>query len=117
MGVGRPTLVADVLADYGAAIRQAIARYLPSGVPERYLYDLLAEYPGRGGKMMRPSICIATTTTGSWPYPKTVGSSSTATAANVGTLIMMRVSVSRPSAVAAWPLAILATSLSASSCR
>jgi geranylgeranyl diphosphate synthase, type II len=60
MGVGRPTLVADVLADYGAAIRQAIARYLPSGVPERYLYDLLAEYPGRGGKMMRPSICIAT---------------------------------------------------------
>jgi geranylgeranyl diphosphate synthase, type II len=55
-----PTLVADVLADYGAAIRQAIARYLPSGVPERYLYNLLAEYPGRGGKMMRPSICIAT---------------------------------------------------------
>jgi len=55
-----PSLVAEMLRDYGAAIRGALGHYLPSGVPERYLYDLLAIYPGRGGKMMRPSICIAT---------------------------------------------------------
>jgi geranylgeranyl diphosphate synthase, type II len=58
--VRAPALVAEILRDYGVAIRGALARYLPSGVPERYLYDLLVEYPGRKGKMMRPSICIAT---------------------------------------------------------
>ncbi len=34
--------------------------YLESGAPAEYLYDLTADYPGRGGKAMRPSICIAT---------------------------------------------------------
>jgi geranylgeranyl diphosphate synthase type II len=28
--------------------------------PRHYLYDLAADYPSRGGKMMRPSLCIAT---------------------------------------------------------
>ena len=55
-------LVADVLEEYGTVTREALAGYLPTPElsPRRYLYDLLADYPTRGGKMMRPSICIAT---------------------------------------------------------
>lgn len=34
--------------------------YLASHCPDPYLYDLAADYPRRGGKMMRPGICIAT---------------------------------------------------------
>jgi geranylgeranyl diphosphate synthase type II len=39
--------------------RDAIAQQLPRAAPERYLYNLLADYPKRGGKMMRSSLCIA----------------------------------------------------------
>jgi geranylgeranyl diphosphate synthase, type II len=49
-----------MLREYGGATRAALARYLPSGAHDRHLYALLADYPRRGGKMMRPSICIAT---------------------------------------------------------
>jgi geranylgeranyl diphosphate synthase type II len=54
-----PPLVAATLDEYGRLTRAALADYLPAGEPRRYLYDLLADYPGRTGKMMRPSICIA----------------------------------------------------------
>jgi geranylgeranyl diphosphate synthase type II len=54
------SLVADTLEEYGSMTRDALLRYLPSGYPTRYLYELLADYPQRAGKMMRPSICIAT---------------------------------------------------------
>lgn len=54
-----PALVREVLEEYGALTREALEGYLPSLEPKRYLYDLLADYPRRGGKMMRPSICIA----------------------------------------------------------
>jgi geranylgeranyl diphosphate synthase type II len=37
-----------------------MADYLPNGYPARHLYEPLADYPRRAGKMMRPSICIAT---------------------------------------------------------
>jgi geranylgeranyl diphosphate synthase type II len=53
-------LVPEVLREYGAITRAALRDYLPSREPRRYLYDILADYPGRGGKMMRPSLCIAT---------------------------------------------------------
>jgi geranylgeranyl diphosphate synthase type II len=54
-------LIPQLLHEYGEATRAALAAYLPSDQPQqRYLYDLLADYPRRGGKMMRPSICIAT---------------------------------------------------------
>ena len=33
--------------------------YFPQARTEPYLYDLLPDYPGRGGKMMRSSLCIA----------------------------------------------------------
>ena len=52
-------LVPAVLEEYGGITRAALRRYLPKREPRTYLYDLLADYPGRGGKMMRPSICIA----------------------------------------------------------
>lgn len=54
------SLVAETLEEYGATTRKAIANYLPSGYPARHLYEPLADYPKRAGKMMRPSICIAT---------------------------------------------------------
>jgi len=54
------TLVASTLEEYGSLVREALPRYLPVREPRRYLYDLVADYPNRGGKMMRPSICLAT---------------------------------------------------------
>ncbi len=55
-----PRLVHDTLKEYGALTRRALRRYLPTREPRRELYDLVADYPSRGGKMMRPSLCIAT---------------------------------------------------------
>jgi geranylgeranyl diphosphate synthase type II len=55
-----PSLVSETLARYGSHTRKALGRYLPRKEPRRYLYDIVADYPRRGGKMMRPSICIAT---------------------------------------------------------
>jgi len=57
--VALPSVVADVLHDYGGLVRHAVRDYLPPAEPRRYLYDLVADYPARGGKMMRPSLCIA----------------------------------------------------------
>ena len=48
------------MEEYGAVTREALQSYLPSREPRRYLYDLVADYPNRGGKMLRPSLCIAT---------------------------------------------------------
>jgi geranylgeranyl diphosphate synthase type II len=55
-----PDLVPATLREYGELTRAALREYLPAGEPRRYLYDLLGDYPGRAGKMMRPSLCIAT---------------------------------------------------------
>lgn len=57
---GMSPLVAETLEEYGATTRNALNRYLPKGSAHKYLYELLADYPSRGGKMMRPSLCIAT---------------------------------------------------------
>jgi geranylgeranyl diphosphate synthase, type II len=53
-------LVPRLLREYGKVVRSELRRYLPSKEPRRYLYDLLSDYPRRGGKMMRPALCIAT---------------------------------------------------------
>lgn len=53
-------LVPEMLREYGTLTRATLKDYLPTRSPRRHLYDLLADYPQRGGKMMRPSICIAT---------------------------------------------------------
>ena len=39
--------------------RRGIQHYLPRDEPRAYLYELLADYPRRGGKMLRSSLCIA----------------------------------------------------------
>jgi geranylgeranyl diphosphate synthase, type II len=53
------SLVAEVLADYGALVRQRLTQYLPPREPRRYLYELVADYPARGGRMLRSSLCVA----------------------------------------------------------
>src|SRR5215469_1513906 len=53
------SVVPTVLHEYGGLTRAALRDYLPEREPRTYLYNLLADYPTRGGKMMRPSICIA----------------------------------------------------------
>jgi geranylgeranyl diphosphate synthase type II len=52
-------LVREVLAEYGELTRERMKAYLPQEEPRSYLYELLAEYPRRGGKMLRPTLCIA----------------------------------------------------------
>jgi geranylgeranyl diphosphate synthase type II len=52
-------LVNEVMNEYGCITRREVERYIPQGAPQRHLYDPIADYPRRGGKMMRPSICIA----------------------------------------------------------
>lgn len=54
-----PPLVSEVLQEYGAATRSAMEAYLCTSEPQAYVHDLLADYPRRGGKMMRSSLCIA----------------------------------------------------------
>ena len=52
-------LVADVLHEYGQAARSAVERYFAADAPSPYLHDLVVDYPRRGGKMLRSSLCIA----------------------------------------------------------
>jgi geranylgeranyl diphosphate synthase type II len=53
-------LVRKVLERYGRVAREALWDWLPSKEPRKYLYDLVSDYPSRGGRMLRPSLCIAT---------------------------------------------------------
>jgi geranylgeranyl diphosphate synthase type II len=55
-----PAFVADMLDEYGASVRVAMASYLKPREPRRYLYNLVSDYPRRGGRMLRPSLCLAT---------------------------------------------------------
>ena len=48
-----------VLDEYGELTRRRVQDYLPREEPGSYLYELLADYPRRGGKMLRSSLCIA----------------------------------------------------------
>jgi geranylgeranyl diphosphate synthase type II len=57
---GSPNLVREVLDEYGRATRVALAGYLRPREPRRHLYNLVADYPRRGGRMLRSSLCIAT---------------------------------------------------------
>jgi geranylgeranyl diphosphate synthase, type II len=53
-------LIGELLIEYGARVREQVQAVLPSGEPANYLYDLMRDYPGRGGKMLRPCLCLAT---------------------------------------------------------
>jgi geranylgeranyl diphosphate synthase type II len=52
-------LVREVLAEYGELTRRRVEAYLEPGEPKSYLYELLADYPRRKGKMLRSGLCIA----------------------------------------------------------
>jgi geranylgeranyl diphosphate synthase type II len=53
-------LVPTMLREYGDITRVALCDYLRPREPQRHLYNLVADYPRRGGRMLRPSLCIAT---------------------------------------------------------
>lgn len=56
----RAALVPELLRAYSEAARAVMAAHLPAREPRRYLYDLVADYPRRGGRGFRPSLCVAT---------------------------------------------------------
>jgi geranylgeranyl diphosphate synthase, type II len=47
------------LRSYKADVEAAMARYLPEREPWAHLYSLVRDYPGRGGKGLRPALCMA----------------------------------------------------------
>jgi geranylgeranyl diphosphate synthase type II len=49
-----------MLAEYGAITLKGIRHFIPDKEPRKYLYDLVHDYPNRGGKGFRPGLCIAT---------------------------------------------------------
>ena len=54
-----PPVVREVMGEYAERTREAMLKFLPDREPRRYLYDLIGDYPRRGGRGMRPAICIA----------------------------------------------------------
>ena len=56
-----PSQTETDLARYGAITREALSLLVPDTEPRRHLWDLVAEYPSRGGKAIRPALCLATT--------------------------------------------------------
>jgi geranylgeranyl diphosphate synthase type II len=53
-------LVPSMLKEYGDLTRVALCEYLRPREPRRHLYNIVADYPRRGGRMLRPTLCIAT---------------------------------------------------------
>lgn len=53
-------LVERKLASFGKLTTDALRGYLPAGGHHDYLGALVADYPTRGGKMLRPALCLAT---------------------------------------------------------
>jgi geranylgeranyl diphosphate synthase, type II len=51
--------VEATLARYGALIHDSMEEFLPGGRTPDYLYDLMREYPRRGGKGIRPALLLA----------------------------------------------------------
>ncbi len=52
-------LMKSMLAEYGADTLKGIRHFIPDKEPRKYLYDLVHDYPNRGGKGFRPGLCIA----------------------------------------------------------
>jgi len=48
-------VVPETLRRYGDVTRVALARYLAPREPYRHLYAPAADYPQRGGRMLRPT--------------------------------------------------------------
>ncbi len=50
--------LAPFLAGASAWMERALPRYLPEGEPAEFLYDLVRDYPLRGGKRFRPALLL-----------------------------------------------------------
>ena len=46
------------LKDAGEWIGEETLRCIPDGEPKKYLYDLMRDYPQRGGKRFRPALVL-----------------------------------------------------------
>lgn len=55
----RYALVHQFLERYRSLTLEAILSYVPEGEPRQHLYDLVTDYPSRGGKGFRPGLCLA----------------------------------------------------------
>ena len=53
-------VVPELMVEYGGAVRARMMDYLPDAEPRAYLYDLVGDYPRRGGRGLRPTLCMAT---------------------------------------------------------
>ena len=51
--------VEALLERYGRMTAEALLTYLPDQEPRAHLWDLVLDYPSRGGKAIRPSLCLA----------------------------------------------------------
>ena len=54
------SFVPELLREYGSVTRESVEHYLPHEGWQNYFSEPLVDYPRRGGKMMRPGLCIAT---------------------------------------------------------
>ena len=52
-------LMKSMLQQYGADTLKGIHHFIPDKEPRKYLYNLVHDYPNRGGKGFRPGLCIA----------------------------------------------------------
>jgi geranylgeranyl diphosphate synthase type II len=52
--------VRERLDEYGAATRARMGEYLRDGQPPHAFYELVSDYPERGGRVLRASLCLAT---------------------------------------------------------
>ena len=59
-GVQKYQQMREQLAKYKASTLAALTKYIPDAEPRKYLYDLVGDYPARGGKGFRPGLCLAT---------------------------------------------------------
>jgi geranylgeranyl diphosphate synthase type II len=54
-----PELVERILAEDGERTRDALLALIPGGGPQSALYELVADYPKRPSKGIRPALCLA----------------------------------------------------------
>lgn len=54
------SVMKSMLSEYSAYTLKGIENFIPDKEPKKYLYDLISDYPKRGGKGFRPGLCIAT---------------------------------------------------------
>lgn len=59
LGAASAEGMVEALSVYGRATRAELDRYLTAFPSAPFLDELIADYPSRGGKMLRPAICIA----------------------------------------------------------